>query len=153
MVFWFFCAVLKINPGTIPIYIPMCTNLGIFLGIGLEHLRSSWKAKIRRIITRLFIAYKWSVVGRSISFVDRLPIFGNASLILKQVTVSFLPYLAGETREEKPCMNGDKQLATRDFDKMFPTLVDDLVEHAKEYGVPKDTLDWYQNVGSSFFLL
>ena len=92
-------------------------------------------------------------VERSTSFVDRVPIFGNASLILKRVTASFLPYLAEETKEEKPCMNGDKQLATRDFDKIFPTLMDDLVEHAKEYGVPKDTLDWYQNVSSSFCLL
>ena len=92
-------------------------------------------------------------VERSTSFVDRLPVFGNASLILKRVTASFLPYLAEETKEEKPCMNGDKQLFTRDFDKIFPILMDDLVEHAKEYGVPQDTLDWYQNVGSSFCLL
>ena len=92
-------------------------------------------------------------VERSTSFMDRLPIFGNASLILKRVTASFLPYLAEETKEEKPSSNGDKQLSTRDFDKIFPTLMDDLVEHAKEYGVPKDTLDWYQNVGSSFCLL
>lgn len=86
----------------------------------------------------------------STSFVDRLPIFGNASLILKRMTASFVPYLAEETKEEKRCMNGDKQLYTRDFDKIFPTLMDDLIEHAKEYGVPKDTLDWYENVGSLF---
>ena len=92
-------------------------------------------------------------VERTTSFVDRLPVFGNASLILKRVTASFLPYLAEETREEKPCMNGDKQLSIRDFDKIFPTLMDDLVEHAKEYGVPNDTLDWYRNVGSSIRLL
>lgn len=92
-------------------------------------------------------------VERSTSFVDRLPIFGNASLIMKRVTASFLPYLAEETKEEKTHMNGDKQFSTRDFDKIFPTLMDDLVEHAKEYGVPKDTLDWYQNVGNSLCLL
>ena len=92
-------------------------------------------------------------VERSTTFMDRLPIFGNASLILKRVTASFLPYLAEETKEEKPHSNGDKQLSNRDFDEIFPRLMDDLVEHAKEYGVPKDTLDWYQNVGSSFCLL
>ena len=91
-------------------------------------------------------------VERSTSFVDRLPIFGNVSLVLKRVTASFLPYLAEEIKEEKSCINGDKQVTTRDFDKIFPTLMDDLVEHAKEYGVPKDTLDWYRNVGSSFCL-
>lgn len=87
-------------------------------------------------------------VERSTSLVDRLPIFGNASLIMKRVTAWSLPYLAEETKEEKPRMNGEKQVSTRDFDKIFPILMDDLVEHAKEYGVPKDTLDWYRNVGS-----
>ena len=97
-------------------------------------------------------------VERSTSFMDRLPVLGNASLIMKRVTASFLPYLAEETKEEKDGMNGEKagmngkkQVAsTRDFDKIFPILMDDLVEHAKEYGVPKDTLDWYRNVGSLF---
>ena len=92
-------------------------------------------------------------VERSTSFVDRLPIFGNASLIMKRVTASFLPYLAEEPKEEKPIMNGEVKSSTRDFDKIFPILMDDLVEHAKEYGVPKDTLDWYRNVSSSFCLL
>ena len=92
-------------------------------------------------------------VERSTSFVDPLPILGNASLILKRVTARLLPYLAEETKEEKPCINDDKQLSTRDFDKIFPILIDDLVEHAKEYGIPKDTLDWYHNVGNSFCLL
>lgn len=85
---------------------------------------------------------------RSTSVVDRLPIFGNVSLIMKRLTASCLPYLAEEAKEEKPGMNGEKQLAIRDFDKIFPMLIDDLIEHAKEYGVPKDTLDWYRNVGS-----
>ena len=98
----------------------------------------------------------------STSFVDRLPVFGHASLIMKRVTASFLPYLAEESKKEKPSINGmngmngtngEKQLPTRDFDKIFPILMDDLIEHAKEYGVPKDTLDWYRNVGSLFCLL
>jgi len=71
-------------------------------------------------------------VERSTSFVDRLPVFGNASLIMKRVTASFLPYLAEEIKEEKPGINGVKQLATRDFDTISPILMDDLVEHAKE---------------------
>ncbi len=92
-------------------------------------------------------------VERSTSFVDRLPVFGHASLIMKRVTASFLPYLAEESKKEKPSMNGEKQLPTRDFDNIFPILMDDLIEHAKEYGVPKDTLDRYRNVGSLFRLL
>ena len=89
-------------------------------------------------------------VERSTSFVDGLPLLGNASLIMKRVTASFVPYLAEETKQEKnPAPKTDKPVLSRDFDKIFPTLMDDLVEHAKEYGVPKDTLDWYREVGSS----
>ena len=91
-------------------------------------------------------------VERSTSFVDRLPLLGNASLIMKRVTASFVPYLAEETKQEKsPGPKTDGQVLTRDFDKIFPTLMDDLVEHAREYGVPSDTLDWYKEV--SGFLL
>lgn len=92
-------------------------------------------------------------VERSTSFVDRLPIVGNVSLIMKRMTASFLPYLAEETKEERPSIHDEKQVAPRDFDKVFPILMDYLVEYAKEYGVPKDTLDWYQNVGSLFYML
>lgn len=38
-----FVAVLRINSDTIPSYLPICTNLGIYLGVGLEHLCSRWK--------------------------------------------------------------------------------------------------------------
>ena len=92
-------------------------------------------------------------VEHSTSFLDRLPIFGNVSLIMKRVTASCLPYLAEETKGENPGINGKKQIAIRDFDKIFPILMDDLVDHATEYGVPKDTLDWYRNVGGSLHLL
>ena len=86
-------------------------------------------------------------VERSTSFVDRLPVFGHASLIMKRVIASYLSYLAKETKEEKPNMSDEVQIPTDDFDKIFPVLMDDLVKHTKEYGVPKDTLDWFHNVG------
>ena len=92
-------------------------------------------------------------VERSTSFVDRLPIFGNVSIIMKRVTASCLPYLAEESSDDTPSKYDEKQLTKRDFDQIFPILLNDLVEHAKEYGVPKDTLEWYRNVGSSFSLL
>ena len=92
-------------------------------------------------------------VERSSSFVDRLPVIGNVSLLMKRLTASCVPYLAEEAEEEKSSANGKRLLNTRDFDEIFPILMDDLIEHAKEYGVPDDTLEWYQNVGSSFYLL
>ena len=92
-------------------------------------------------------------VEHSTSFVDRLPIFGNVSLITKRLTISCLPYLAEDSKKEKSHMNGEKQVTTGDADKIFPTLMDDPVEHANEYGVPKDTLDRYPNVSNSFCLL
>ena len=89
-------------------------------------------------------------VEQSTSFVDRLPVLGNASLIMKRVTASVLPYLAEESKEEKSSgTKCEQSMLSRDFNKIFPTLMDDLVEHAREYGVPKDTLDWYRDVGSS----
>ena len=62
MVLWFVSTVLKINPDRIPVYIPMCTNLGIFLGIGVDHVWSSSQAKVRRLIRiiKLSIAHAWS---------------------------------------------------------------------------------------------
>ncbi|KAG8528822.1 uncharacterized protein KY384_006511 [Bacidia gigantensis] len=84
-------------------------------------------------------------VERSTSFVDRLPIFGNASLIMKRVTASCLPYLAEEPKQQNVSIKRADEITTRDFDEIFPVLVDDLVEHAKAYGVPRETLDWYKN--------
>ena len=89
-------------------------------------------------------------VESSTSLVDRLPIFGNVSLIMKRVTASCVPYLAEESKEDTLGVAGKKQITVREFDKIFPILMDDLVEHAGQYGVPKDTLDWYRNVGSFF---
>ena len=87
---------------------------------------------------------------RSSNLVDRLPVFGNVSIIMKRLMASCLPYLAEEIKSESHNVKSEKQLiTTRDFDGIFPMLMDDLVGHAKEYGVPKDTLDWYQNVSVS----
>ena len=71
---------------------------------------------------------------------------------MKRMIALFLLYLAEETKEEKPTMSDELQIPTNDFDKIFPVLMNDLVKHAKEYGVPKDTLDWFQNIGILFCL-
>ena len=92
------------------------------------------------------------IVERSTSFVDQLPVFGYASLIMRRVIASFLSYLAEEPKEEKPTMSDEVQIPTDDFDKVFPVLMDDLVKHTKEYGIPKDTLDWFHNVCILFCL-
>lgn len=33
-----------------------------------------------------------------------------------------------------------------DFEAVFPSLVEDLSEHAKKYGIPAAALEWYQKV-------
>ena len=35
-----------------------------------------------------------------------------------------------------------------EFEAVFPKLVEDLTEHAKQHGIPSDALKWYQNVRS-----
>lgn len=68
-------------------------------------------------------------VERSTHFMDSLPLIGNITLVMKRVTAAALPYLAEETQqvEVKP----EKQITTREFDKIFPLLRDDLIEHAR----------------------
>lgn len=34
----------------------------------------------------------------------------------------------------------------KEFEAVFPSLVDDLIQHCKQYNMPEDTLDWYRNV-------
>ena len=87
-------------------------------------------------------------VERSTRFVDRLSLFGNVPLIMKRVTASCLPYLAEENEEAKPSINSAKYPTNGKFDEIFPILIRDLVDHTKEYGVPQDTWDWYQNVSN-----
>lgn len=33
-----------------------------------------------------------------------------------------------------------------DFEAVFPSLVKDLSEHAKQYNIPAAALEWYQKV-------
>ena len=39
----------------------------------------------------------------------------------------------------------------KEFESVFPKLVDDLSEHAKEHGIPSNALKWYQDVRSLLF--
>ena len=101
----------------------------------------------------ILTAYGFLKTVQRISFVDRLPIFGNVSLIMKRMTASCLPWLAEERGEDKLGVNGVKTPVKRDFDQIFPVLMEDLVAHVKEYGVPQDTLDWFKQVGNPSWLL
>lgn len=70
------CAVLKINPDTIPLYIPLCTDLGLLLGIGIDHLWSSWQANARKWVAILqsSIVHVWSAEGRIEGELPLLPV-------------------------------------------------------------------------------
>jgi len=39
----------------------------------------------------------------------------------------------------------------KDFEAVFPSLVEDLMQRCKQYKMPKDALDWFQNVGDDHF--
>lgn len=34
----------------------------------------------------------------------------------------------------------------KEFEAVFPLLVEDLSQHAKSYGLPENALKWYQEV-------
>jgi hypothetical protein len=40
----------------------------------------------------------------------------------------------------------DKATALKEFETVFPALVEDIIAHAKQYGVPEQALDWYKAV-------
>ena len=74
LVFWFVCTVLKINPDTIPMYIPICANLGIFVSISIEHLWATSQANVRRVIRlgRDRIERLWSALQANVRRASRL---------------------------------------------------------------------------------
>ena len=37
----------------------------------------------------------------------------------------------------------------KEFETVFPSLVDDLVHHCKQYNMPEDALNWYRDVSQS----
>lgn len=39
-----------------------------------------------------------------------------------------------------------KPISLKEFEAVFPQLVEDLTQHSKQYGLPEDALKWYQNV-------
>lgn len=39
-----------------------------------------------------------------------------------------------------------KMTTLKEFETIFPPLVEDLLAHAKQYGAPQMALDWYKAV-------
>jgi hypothetical protein len=39
-----------------------------------------------------------------------------------------------------------KMTTLKEFESIFPTIVEDLLAHAKQYGAPQMALDWYKAV-------
>ncbi len=39
-----------------------------------------------------------------------------------------------------------KPVTLKEFESVFPQLVEDLTQHCKQYGPPEDALKWYQDV-------
>lgn len=43
-----------------------------------------------------------------------------------------------------------KATTLKEFESIFPTLVEDLLAHAKKYEAPEMALDWYKAVGFGY---
>jgi hypothetical protein len=41
-----------------------------------------------------------------------------------------------------------KMTTLKEFESIFPTIVEDLLAHAKQYGPPQMALDWYKTVSA-----
>lgn len=48
-----------------------------------------------------------------------------------------------------------KTTTLKEFESVFPKLVEDLLDHAKQYNLPADFVEWYKAVTppSTYFLL
>jgi len=78
---------------------------------------------------------------RSLSRLSRFVIrTAYTSRISKSVTCSY----AYSTRT--PAVNMPTTL--KDFESVFPRLVEDLSQQCQQYGLPKNALEWYQKVDS-----
>lgn len=51
--FWFLCTVLQIAVSDLPTYIPICTNLGIYLGVAINYIFSESRDSVRRALGSL----------------------------------------------------------------------------------------------------
>lgn len=40
-------------------------------------------------------------------------------------------------------------MALKQFETVFPQLIQDLSDHCKQYGLPETALKWFQDVSSS----
>lgn len=58
LAFWFTFQVLKAEPDTMPIFIPICIDTGIFLGVSLEQTWSSWREIIQQRLSPPYHAVK-----------------------------------------------------------------------------------------------
>lgn len=64
-----------------------------------------------------------------------------------------MPFLATSHKSQQD-VDGEVPASTtvsssnklKDFEAVFPKLVKDLEEHAKQYNIPEEALKWYSNV-------
>lgn len=47
---------------------------------------------------------------------------------------------------EQQSITDFKPISLKEFESVFPQLVEDLSQHSKQYGLPEDALKWYQDV-------
>ena len=69
-----------------------------------------------------------------------------------------MPFLPPSQRSHEATVNEEPISTTatttppsnklKDFEAVFPKLVKDLEDNAKQYNIPEDALKWYSNVSS-----
>lgn len=92
--------------------------------------------------TLVLVAYAFlTFVERACDILNHLPLMEKFTIIGKKIIASLFPYLAEEAKAETIQMPIE-----RNFDNILPRLADDLVEHAREYGIPAGALEWYRKV-------
>ncbi|KAI4213896.1 MAG: hypothetical protein LQ351_003591 [Letrouitia transgressa] len=90
--------------------------------------------------TLVLVAYAFlTFVERACDILNHLPLMEKFTIIGKKIIASLFPYLAEEAKAETIQMPIE-----RNFDNILPRLADDLVEHAREYGIPAGALEWYR---------
>ena len=55
---------------------------------------------------------------------------------------SYLPHLTID-------INMAKTTTLKEFESVFPKLVEDILDHAKQYNLPEEFVQWYKAVGNS----
>ena len=104
------------------------------------------------------------VIGRGASKLDRSTVYILIFILIYIQPIEQykdninMPFLPPSQKSREPTENEEPISTTtsppsntnklKDFEAVFPKLVKDLEDNAKQYNIPEDALKWYSNVSS-----